>query len=100
MIISPRPKPIPSRYAFIFSKKPRPFGRGFLYLIKPIGKGGLFSLPVAPDSYRDGIDLDGTYIGDNQRFGAGLTYNFGDSSNKAKKRARNALEEELDRIQN
>jgi hypothetical protein len=46
-----------------------------------------------------GIDLDGTYIGDNQRFGAGLTYNFGDSSNKAKKRAKNALDEELDRIQ-
>jgi hypothetical protein len=47
-----------------------------------------------------GIDLDGAYIADNQRFGAGLTYNFGDSGNKSKKRAQNALDEELERIQN
>lgn len=47
-----------------------------------------------------GIDLDGTYIGDNQRFGMGLTYKFGGSADKSRKRANNALDEELDRIQN
>lgn len=46
-----------------------------------------------------GIDLDGVYSADNRRFGMGLTYNFGDNTSKEKIR-KNALDEELDRIEN
>ena len=46
-----------------------------------------------------GINLDGTYIGDSHRFGAGLTYNFGEAS-KSKRKTKSALDDELDRITN
>ncbi len=46
-----------------------------------------------------GINLDGNYIGDGMRFGAGLTYNFGEAS-KSKRKTKSALQEELDRIDN
>lgn len=46
-----------------------------------------------------GIDLKGTYIADNRRFGLGLTYNFGGPKTERKK-IKNGLDEELNRIQN
>ena len=45
-----------------------------------------------------GIDLDGTYIADNRRFGLGLTYNFGGPKAKSKN-VKSGLDEELNRIQ-
>lgn len=46
-----------------------------------------------------GINLDGVYSEDSRRFGMGLTYNFGDNTSKEKIR-QNALDEELERIEN
>lgn len=50
------------------------------------------------ESNYGGIDLNGTYIGDNQRFGINATWKFGNSDTKSRRR-NNALEDELNRIQ-
>jgi outer membrane receptor protein involved in Fe transport len=47
-----------------------------------------------------GIQLHGTYTNDNQRFGLGATYKFGDQQSKTKKKTKSALDDELDRITN
>ena len=47
-----------------------------------------------------GIQLNGTYTSDNQRFGLGVTYKFGDQQSKTKKKTKSALDDELDRITN
>ncbi|MDB9961501.1 outer membrane beta-barrel family protein, partial [Oceanihabitans sp.] len=47
-----------------------------------------------------GIQLNGTYTNDNQRFGLGATYKFGDQQSKTKKKTKSALDDELDRITN
>ena len=47
-----------------------------------------------------GIDLDGAYKFDGRRFGLGLTYKFGNQQAKTKKKTNNALEDELNRIEN
>jgi hypothetical protein len=46
-----------------------------------------------------GIILDGVYSADNQRFGMGLTYNFGGKKAESKK-TKNALDDELERLNN
>ena len=46
-----------------------------------------------------GINLDGVYSADNQRFGMGLTYNFGGKKAESKK-TKNALDDELERLNN
>ncbi len=45
-----------------------------------------------------GIEIDGVRSFDNQRFGAGATWKFGNQKVKAAKRSRGAMEEELRRL--
>jgi iron complex outermembrane recepter protein len=45
-----------------------------------------------------GIEIDGVRTFDNQRFGAGATWKFGNQKVKAAKRAKGAMEEELRRL--
>jgi hypothetical protein len=45
-----------------------------------------------------GIEIDGVRSFDNQRFGAGLTWKFGNQKVKAAKRSRGAMEEEMRRL--
>lgn len=45
-----------------------------------------------------GIEIDGVRTFDNRRFGAGLTWKFGNQKLKAAKRSRGAMEEEMRRL--
>lgn len=45
-----------------------------------------------------GMVVDGVVTFDNQRFGASLTYNFGNQQEKTRKRGRSAIEDEMRRI--
>ena len=45
-----------------------------------------------------GMVVDGMVTFDNQRFGASLTYNFGNQQEKTRKRGRSAIEDEMKRI--
>ncbi|MFH4967587.1 TonB-dependent receptor [Gaetbulibacter sp. M240] len=45
-----------------------------------------------------GIDLEGVYTMDNQRFGLGITYKFGNQNAKNKIKSEGGLDEELNRI--
>ncbi len=47
-----------------------------------------------------GLEVNGVRSRDNQRFGAGLTYNFGNQKVKSARRRRTGLDDEINRISN
>ncbi|MGB5418681.1 outer membrane beta-barrel family protein, partial [Algibacter sp.] len=47
-----------------------------------------------------GLNLNGAYTADNQRFGLGATYKFGNQKAKTKSKTKSALDDELNRIGN